>query len=122
MLRAGFAKAYMPDAAVIHSHEYSGWDWLRRSFDEARAVQEVYGFDEPGRLRLAALGVWGRVGADLRWSQTHAPAAGDRASSAALVASSLHHHLMRALGTVLGVRAHRLPEAVVRRLSLEGRG
>ena len=51
MLRAGYAKVYVPDAAVIHSHEYSPGEWLRRSFDEARAVAEVYGFalGRPGR-------------------------------------------------------------------------
>jgi rhamnosyltransferase len=121
MLRAGFAKVYLPGASVIHSHEYSGWDWLRRSFDEARAIDEVYGFSEPGELRRAASSVWGLVGADLRWSRDRAAASGDRAPTVGLIAGSLRHHLLRAAGTVLGVRADRLPSAVVRRLSLERR-
>ena len=121
MLRAGFAKVYMPDAAVIHSHEYSGWEWLRRSFDEARAIHEVYGFDEPGQLRHAALSVWGLVGADLRWARCQAVGAGHRDRSVLLVATSARHHLLRAAGAMLGVRAERLPAALVRRLSLEGR-
>jgi glycosyltransferase involved in cell wall biosynthesis len=117
MLRAGFAKAYIPNASVIHSHEYSAWDWLRRSFDEARAMREVYGFNEPGQLRPAALRIWGRVGADLRWAAEH-----DRAEySIGLAASSAWLHLMRAVGTALGTRFERLPSAAVRRLSLEGR-
>lgn len=119
MLRAGFAKVYLPDAAVIHSHEYSGWDWLRRSFDESRAMNEVYGFSEPGELRRAALAVWGLVGADWRWARSRP--AGDRVPSAALIGSSFEHHLLRAAGTMLGTRARRLPDPVVRRLSLEGR-
>ena len=48
MLRAGYAKAYLPDAAVIHSHEYSGRRWLKRSFDEGRALHAGV------RLRRAA--------------------------------------------------------------------
>lgn len=117
MLRAGFAKAYVPGAAVIHSHEYSGWDWLRRSFDEARAMHEIYGFDEPGEWRRAALRIWGLVGADLRWYRQ----AGPEGSAVALVAQSIELHLMRAAGTILGTRGHRLPKAAVRRLSLERR-
>lgn len=119
MLRAGFAKAYVPDAAVIHSHEYSGWDWLCRSFDEARATNDVYGFTEQGELRRAALSVWGQVGADWRWSCNRPDQRGRQ--GAALLASSLRHHLLRAVGTMLGVRARQLPDAVVERLSLEGR-
>jgi GT2 family glycosyltransferase len=57
MLRAGYAKVYVPDAAVIHSHEYSAFDWLRRSFDEARALRQVYGFVEPLEARRTALKV-----------------------------------------------------------------
>lgn len=117
MLRAGFAKVYVPEAAVIHSHEYSSWGWLRRSFDEARAIHEVYGFDEPGELWVALLGVRGLVGADLRWAQH----AGRPGHPFRVGLRSLRYHLLRAAGTMLGSRADRLPKAAVRRLSLEGR-
>jgi rhamnosyltransferase len=117
MLRAGFAKAYVPSAAVIHSHDYSSWEWLRRSFDEARAMHEVYGFDEPGQWRNAVLGVRGRVGADMRWSRR----GGASRIGPGMVAQSAALHLMRAAGTMLGTRAERLPDAAVRRLSLEKR-
>ncbi len=50
MLRAGFAKVYLPDAAVIHSHDYSVWGWLRRSFDESRAMHEPTGFPSPAKF------------------------------------------------------------------------
>ena len=56
MLRAGYAKVYLPTAAVIHSHEYSGWGWLRRSFDEAGALHEIYGFAETLEVRRLATG------------------------------------------------------------------
>jgi rhamnosyltransferase len=116
MLRAGFAKVYLPAAAVIHSHEYSGWNWLRRSFDEARAIRDLYGFAEQGKLAPAAKAVWGGVGADWRWSRGagQGPAMG-------VLAASVEHHLLRTAGTMLGTRARRLPVALVKRLSLEGR-
>lgn len=118
MLRAGYAKVYIPDAAVIHSHEYSGWDWLRRSFDEARALHEVYGLVEPFEARRTSLKVWGLVGADWHYARGMG-VAGRR--PAGLLASSGVYHSLRVAGAVLGSRAQRLPDAVVRRLSLEGR-
>ena len=68
MLRAGFAKVYVPDAAVIHSHEYGAWDQLRRNFDEARAVSEIYGQVPGGSAREAALALRGGVSGDLDWA------------------------------------------------------
>jgi rhamnosyltransferase len=117
MLRAGYAKVYMPEAPVVHSHDYSAMDWLRRSFDEARAVRDVYGYVEPADIRRNVLMVWGKVGADLRWVRSR----GGRRSPA-LVARSLSHHLLRNAGALLGARSTRLPEPMVRRLSLERRG
>ena len=114
MLRAGYAKVYVPRAAVIHSHEYSSWGWLRRSFDEARALREVYGFVEPFGVTRTTLKVWGLVGADRRFART----AGR--PSPALLARSTAYHTARVAGAVLGSRADRLPPALARRLSLEG--
>jgi glycosyltransferase involved in cell wall biosynthesis len=121
MLRAGFAKAYVPDAAVIHSHRYTGWDWLRRSFDESRALREVYRFAPPTDPRRVALQLWGLVGADWRAARRDANSS-RRRRLITLPAQSLCHHLLRTAGAALGSRAERLPDPVVRRLSLEGRG
>ena len=115
MLRAGFAKVYVPGAAVIHSHEYSAWQWLRRSFDESRAVREVYGVSPSGRPRDAAWNLRGNVMGDWR----AADAAGMPRTAA--LAGSLAHHGARTAGSLLGARADRLPAALVAQLSLEGR-
>jgi len=116
MLRAGYAKVYVPRAAVIHSHEYSNSDWLRRSFDEARALHEVYGCKEPLCVRRQALTLWGTVGADLRWVHAH----GGRRSPP-FIARSLTHHSLRIAGSLMGAHSSALPRSVVRKLSLEGR-
>jgi glycosyltransferase involved in cell wall biosynthesis len=118
MLRFGLAKAYVPKAAVIHSHEYSEWDWLRRSFDESRALREVYGFAPSMNIRTLALQVWGLVGADRRWDRRTSP----HRPAPWLLVRSLRHHALRTAGALFGARADRLPEAVVRRLSLEAHG
>lgn len=120
MLRAGFAKVFVPDAAVIHSHDYAGWGWLRRSFDEARALQEIYGWREPLSPRTALLNVSGRVRADRRWVRSRSGTL-TRPQAGGLLARSTMHHLTRASGAVLGGRADRLPRGLVRRLSYERR-
>ena len=121
MLRAGYAKVYVPDAAVIHSHEYSSWDWLRRSFDEARGLRDVYGFVEPLEICRTALKIWGLVGADSRWTSAEGRSNLKHPFHGAILAMSLRHHVMRTAGAVLGSRAERLPASAVKRLSLEGR-
>lgn len=114
MLRAGYAKVYVPEAAVIHSHEYSTVQWLRRSFDEARAVREVYG--SALGPRAAIDNVRGGVSGDRRWAREHGCGSGPR-----VLGASLLHHGARSAGTFLGGRAERLPPRVAARLSLEGR-
>jgi rhamnosyltransferase len=99
MLRAGYAKAYVPEAGVVHSHEYGAAELLRRSFDEWRGLRDVYGYVEP--LSLAALR-----------RNVVGPVRGG---------GSLGHSMLRYGGALLGSHADRLPSAVRRRLSLERR-
>jgi rhamnosyltransferase len=98
MLRAGFAKVFVPAAAVLHSHDYPPLAQLRRGFDEWRGLLEVYGWREPlaprataARLRRAARG------------------------------GTLRHELLRTAGALAGSHADRMPAPVRRALSLERR-
>jgi rhamnosyltransferase len=118
MLRAGYGKAFVPDAAVMHSHDYTAAQELRRSFDEWRGLREVYGWREPaspaylaGQLR----GALGRARREL--SRQAAPPARRRAT----LASIGRHHVARLTGAVLGSRADLLPPLARRGLSLERR-
>jgi GT2 family glycosyltransferase len=120
MLRAGFAKAYVPDAAVIHSHEYGTWGRLRRSFDEARGVSEIYGEVPGGSAREATLSMRGGVSGDLDWIRQRRAGA----SSTDVITQlgrSITHHAARTTGTLLGANARRLPTALNAKLSLERR-
>jgi len=118
MLRAGFAKVYVPEAAVIHSHDYSLGGWLRRSFDEARAVREIYDWDEPGSVRVMVRNLRGNVGADWRWAHPRPRGV----AGLKLLGSSTLHHGARGVGALLGTRANSLPPRLAQRLSLERRG
>ena len=121
MLRAGYAKVYVPDAAVTHSHEYSPSQWLRRSFDEARAIKQIYGEVPAGTARSAARSMRGNVAADVRWVRGRSPAASSSWAATVTLARATVHHGARAAGTVLGANASHLPDAVAERLSLERR-
>jgi glycosyltransferase involved in cell wall biosynthesis len=93
-MRAGFAKAYVPDAAVVHSHDYTPMQELRRAFDEWRGLREIYGWRAPADPR--------HLLRELRGTPSR-------------------HNVLRLTGALLGSRAERLPPGVRRRLSLEGR-
>jgi glycosyltransferase involved in cell wall biosynthesis len=118
MLRAGYAKAFIPAAGVLHSHDYSATEELRRCFDEWRGLLEVYGWREPAspRSRLS------RLRGELASAREQLSAEG--ISGAALLtalAAVTRHYLLRSAGALLGSRADRLPAAARGRLSLEGR-
>jgi len=118
MLRAGYSKVFVPEAAVEHSHEYSARRRVQRCFDEWRALREVYGFVEPLTATTLRDRVLAPARADLRWARARGGTAG---AQAVLVPRALLHHAARTAGAALGSRHDRLPEAVCRRLSLESR-
>jgi GT2 family glycosyltransferase len=118
MLRAGYAKAFVPQAAVIHSHTYTTSQQLRRSFDEWRGLREIYGWREPaspGHLLSRLRGALGQARASLTGEGA------SLASRSRTLAAVAGHQLASLCGALLGSRADRLPAAVRRRLSLEGR-
>ena len=119
MLRAGYAKAFVPQAAVLHSHDYGAGEELRRSFDEWRGLLEVYGWREPlSPVHLARVtrGVLGQARRELIREGV------SRSERRATLLRVGAHQLLRQLGALLGSRADRLGVRVRRRLSLERRG
>jgi rhamnosyltransferase len=118
MLSAGFAKAYMPGAAVVHSHTYPPLAQFRRSFDEFRALREVHGWVAPlaprpvfGRLRNELLADW-RILREQRLPP---------ATLARGLVLSFRHWAVRAVGAAAGSRAECLPPTLRRWCSLERR-
>lgn len=45
IIEAGWRKAFAADSVVYHSHAYSPFELFRRSYDEARALKELFGYD-----------------------------------------------------------------------------
>jgi O-antigen biosynthesis protein len=118
LIEAGYATVFHPDARVVHSHDYGPLQFLRRYFDEFRGLREVLGHREPARPRAVARAIWSLYRADKEWLRKNGWY-GVPLSKALLV--STRHHTLRVIGGALGSRAGRLPPAVRRRLSLEGR-
>ena len=100
MLAAGLAKAYVPDAAVIHSHDLPPLKAFRRYFDDFRALAQVHGLREPLTPRYLAARVRGDVAADRAFMR--------REGLEVQTLRSLAHHVARALGRSLGTNADRL--------------
>jgi glycosyltransferase involved in cell wall biosynthesis len=117
MLRAGYAKAFVPQAAVVHSHSYTPAQQLRRCFDEWRGLREIYGWREPTSPRHLLSRLRGALG------NARAELAGERAPlarRARTLANVGAHELVCLSGALLGSRADRLPARVRRLISLEG--
>ncbi len=118
LLAAGWLKAYHPDAAVLHAHDYGAVEFMRRYFDEYRGLRVTAGhveaFQPVGALRT----VRAETAADLRWMRAQGMPAGERARWAA---RATVHHGGRRVFSALGSRADRLPAGVRSRISLEGR-
>ena len=106
---AGLERVYVPEAAVLHAHEYGPVERFERWFDEFRALHELHGYTAPVAPRILA----GTVRAEVRKDRAYAPGAP--------VGPSVLWHTTRVLAAALGTRADRLPGAVRQRLSLEGR-
>jgi glycosyltransferase involved in cell wall biosynthesis/GT2 family glycosyltransferase len=119
MLEAGWTKVYNPRAAVYHAHDYGPVGFMRRYFDEYRGLRETIGHVEPFSPRRLAGTVRRQVAGDQAWMRERGWGAAKRAR---WTARSVAHHAGRGLFSSLGSRAPRLPGAVQRAVSLEGRG
>jgi glycosyltransferase involved in cell wall biosynthesis len=119
MLRAGYAKAFVPAAATIHSHDYTAAQQLLRSFDEWRGLREVYGWREPASPAHLLSQLRGELGRARAYLIEQGAPSGARRRTLAAVA---RHHVVSRAGALLGSRADILPARVRRTLSLEDRG
>jgi glycosyltransferase involved in cell wall biosynthesis len=118
MLRAGYAKAFVPSASVLHSHDYTAVQELRRCFDEWRGLREVYGWREPARPTHLLRQLRGQLGQARRELVADGVPAGRRGRTLAAV---VLRQAVRQAGAILGSRADRLSPTIRRGLSLERR-
>lgn len=118
MLAAGWLKAYVPAAGVLHSHDYRALAFARRYFDEYRGLRATTGHVEPFRLKAGLGAVRRLTRADLRWMREQG---WSRPRRARWALRAVVHHANRRVFSALGSRAEQLPARLRRALSLEGR-
>lgn len=70
-VEAGYTKAFAPDSVVYHSHDYTPWERLQRSYDEARALNELFGYELCGSRKEALRQAWRTSGRDMMLAWKH---------------------------------------------------
>ncbi len=105
-IRAGYSKAYVPEAAVYHSHDFGVWETLQRNFDEASSFQRDFGY-EIQRSLWRALGSAALLARrDARWLH-EAGVGGISWLKHSVYMAAIE--LARTLGQFLGTRHRSLP-------------
>lgn len=105
-IKAGYSKAYVPEAAVYHSHDFGVWETLQRNFDEASSFQRDFGYEVQRSLWRALASAVLLARRDARW--LHQAGIG----GASWIWQSVYMatiELARTLGQFLGTRHRRLP-------------
>ena len=117
-MAAGWCKAFVPRAGVLHAHDYPFVQFMRRYFDEYRGLHETIGHVEPIRADRLVRTARAQVRGDLAYMERSGRR---RASRLAWGLRSARHHMGRGVFSALGSRSERIPSLVRRRLSLEER-
>lgn len=106
VLRRGYELAYVPDAAVEHSHDHGPIELFKRNFDSGASLR---GLDESSVLELAARLVRYASG-ELRFLS--------RRGKLQAIPGAMGRELMRASGLVAGANARLLPRKARTHLSM----
>lgn len=115
VIEAGYGKAYADNAAVYHSHSYSVIEAGRRAFDEAMALNKLFGY----KLCPTVVHLFGQVmltsAADIRHSMRQP----DRGGQIYYMARAPFYNFSRMTGFYLGTHATALPKKMTQTLSLD---
>ena len=104
VIEAGWKKAFAPNAAVFHSHEYGVFDHLRRAFDESHAFFRLFGYRLGGGFREAFKSACALAQADWRWGRAHDVPTGHIVRRMAVNAATVIGHSLGSRGTWLPER------------------
>lgn len=119
VIEAGFAKAFSPQAAVFHSHDFGVWETLQRNFDEARSFQRYFGYRiQPGMVRALASGAL-LARRDAAWLREQPGLKGIAYFKQTFVMAMIEY--ARVIGQYLGTWHERLPLFVLRSVSRDER-
>lgn len=115
VIEAGYAKAYCDEATVFHSHQYSVVESARRAFDEAIALKGGFDFDPCPTFLTALTESFRRT----QYDWTYSIGLGKALEDVYWMLRSPVHNFFQQFGFYLGGRHDRLPEWLIRRISLD---
>jgi len=115
---AGWRKEFVPEAGVLHAHDYPWAEFMRRYFDEYRGLKETMGHVQPIHPAKIARAAAMQIARDARFMRDSGVPRGRRL---AWGLRSAGHHAGRGVTSALGSRHERVPAPLRRRLSLERR-
>lgn len=113
IIEAGYYKGYSEEGAVYHSHDYTLFERLQRSFDESSAFKRSFGYI----LCPSAVAMWKSVAALSRRDIIYARSIGLLRRSPGLVIYAVADNVMRLVGHYLGARGERIPNFIRTRIS-----
>ncbi len=114
IIKAGYAKAYAPDAAVYHSHDYGVFEKFQRAFDESNAFRVLFGYRLNARPLRALLSIGWLSRRDIAFAIRNRISPIETATQILLNVATV-------TGQMAGSHAARLPESVRLRLSRDKR-
>jgi rhamnosyltransferase len=113
IIEAGLQKGYSSKAVVLHSHDYSFWERLQRSFDESFAFRCLFGYRNIGSFRTMARTWVALCVRDFKFALKTSVAARHPLATLRMPIDNL----MRVVGTFLGAKGDRLSPKVQQLLS-----
>ena len=117
IIGAGYSKAYVDMAVVRHSHDFSIWEKLQRSFDEARGFRKSFGYSLVPNFKsipIKILSLIKRDLDDLRYGRL-------RIVSQKELGKRLAENIALILGNYLGTQYTHLPKKTQTILSRESK-
>jgi rhamnosyltransferase len=109
ILDSGWKIVYEPGAAVIHSHDHSTLELLKRYFDIGYTLKVLKIWDAPGTRQSLLRDAFKMLKGKIRHSRSGSPAPS--------AGTGLRQDLAKSLGMFLGLNQNCLPLALKRRLS-----
>ena len=113
-VEAGYAKAYVPAAAVYHSHDFGVWETLQRNFDEARCFARYFGYRLQSSLPRAMKSAIHLTRRDATWLRELGLSGFHLFKASSYMAVI---EMARVMGQYLGTCHERLPNIVARSIS-----
>ncbi|NQY25934.1 MAG: glycosyltransferase [Piscirickettsiaceae bacterium] len=113
IIEAGYAKAYADKAVVYHSHTFNFIELCQRSFDEARALQRLFGYE----LCPTILQMLGQSFRTIINDILYLKSEGKLLEDFIWAIRAPLRNTAKQVGYYLGQRAHKMPATIVSFLS-----